>query len=110
MASSPFQDTIDDGVLRAATTEPGEPMPSCVEGTGTSGSAWYLYWPTTDSTVSITTFNSFGLLSVYEGTTLTSLTEQLCLLGPGGGQLVRRTGRVHLLPSRSGVRPVAIRT
>ena len=86
IASNPFQDTIEDGVFKAATTESGEPTPSCTESTGTSGSAWYRFSPPTDSTVSITTFNSLGFLSVYEGTTLTSLTEQLCLLGPGGGQ------------------------
>jgi PKD repeat protein len=72
ITSLPLTDTVD---LSAATTQPGEPSPSCI---GLQNTAWYAFTPTTTESVSANT-NRYGAgLAVYTGTSLANLTEVGC--------------------------------
>jgi len=72
ITSLPLTDTVG---LEAATTQPGEPSPSCV---GLQNTAWYAFTPTTTESVSANTDRYGAGLGVYTGTSLANLTEVGC--------------------------------
>jgi PKD repeat protein len=72
----PFDVTVD---LTAASSEAGEPTPSCGSGSPTS-TAWYRFTPAQTGSISASAF-AFGFSSVvaaYTGTSLTNLTQVGC--------------------------------
>jgi PKD repeat protein len=74
----PFSDTVD---LTAATTEGGEPSPSCaVPFGGVSSSTWYRFTPTVTGSISANAFSGgfSNAVAAYTGTSVTSLTEVAC--------------------------------
>jgi len=74
----PFSDTVD---LTAASTEGGEPSPSCAAPFGgVSSSAWYHFTPTVTGSISANAFNSgfSTVVAAYTGTSVASLTEVGC--------------------------------
>jgi PKD repeat protein len=76
IGSLPFSDTVD---LSVATTQPGEPSPSCI---GLQNTAWYAFTPTTTQSVTARTDQSGTGLGVYTGTSLADLTEVGCRARP----------------------------
>jgi hypothetical protein len=70
--SLPFSDTVDH---TAATTQPSEPSPSCVELPKT---VWYAFTPTTTQHVTARTDQIGPGLGVYTGSSLTNLTQIGC--------------------------------
>src|SRR6266516_813119 len=74
----PFSGTVD---LTAATTEGGEPSPSCAAPFGgVSSSAWYRFTPTETGSISANAFSGgfSNVVAAYTGTSVTSLTEAAC--------------------------------
>jgi PKD repeat protein len=74
----PFNDTVD---LTAASTEGGEPSPSCAAPFGgVSSSAWYRFTPTVTGSISANAFSGgfSNAVAAYTGTSVTSLTEVAC--------------------------------
>jgi PKD repeat protein len=73
----PFDDAID---LAAATTEVGEPTPSCF---GVNRTAWYTFTPAQASSISASPFtlNIPVVLAAYRGNELANLTELDCRVG-----------------------------
>jgi hypothetical protein len=71
--SLPFSDTVD---LFAATTQAGEPSPSCV-GQPLRNTVWYAFTPATTQSLTARLDEVVGL-AVYSGTSLTDLTEVGC--------------------------------
>ncbi|RLK58918.1 PKD domain-containing protein [Actinokineospora cianjurensis] len=69
-----------EAALGAATAEPSEPNPSCVQGTAGAPSVWYSFtaprteWITFDQTSD----DYESVFAVYTGNSLGSLTEVLC--------------------------------
>jgi hypothetical protein len=76
IGSLPFNDTVDH---TAATTQPGEPSPSCVELPKT---VWYAFTPTTTQHVTARTDQYGPGLGVYTGSSLTNLTQIGCSQSP----------------------------
>ena len=76
----PFSDPID---LSVATTQPGEPTPSCVVGFGpVSKTAWYTFTPAaTRSVLASNNANFSTVVGVYTGSVVASLTEVSCHTG-----------------------------
>jgi hypothetical protein len=73
-AALPFSDTE---TALAATTEPGEPVPTCSPRTTISNSWWYSF--TTTSNGSFTAqATSLAILAVYTGSTLADLSQIGC--------------------------------
>jgi hypothetical protein len=74
VTSLPFSATLSTS---GATTEPGEPVPSCVP---TIHTVWYKFTPLTDMTIKADTFGSDfdTVLGVYTGTTIDNLVELIC--------------------------------
>lgn len=71
----PFNHNVD---TTAASTEAGEPTPSCAYG-GPNGTVWYAFTPTTSGSVSANINSSFSpVLGVYTGNSLAGLTEVGC--------------------------------
>ncbi len=71
----PFSDTVD---TTAATTEPGEPMPSCAY-TTEGKSVWYAFTPSESGSVSASYNASFSpVVAAYTGDSLTNLKEVGC--------------------------------
>ena len=84
----PFSGTVD---LTAATTEGGEPSPSCAAPFGgVSSSAWYRFTPTVTGSISANAFSGgfSNVVAAYTGTSVTSLTEVGC--GVFGNRLTFR--------------------
>ena len=74
----PFSDTVD---LTAASTEGGEPSPSCAAPFGgVSSSAWYRFTPIVTGSISANAFSGgfSNAVAAYTGTSVTSLTEVAC--------------------------------
>jgi hypothetical protein len=94
--TTPFHDSISAGAGLAATTEAGEPTPSCAD-QGTTGSAWYRITPPGSSNVSITQFQSFGVLAIYDGTALASMTELSCTFPFATPGFVAEAGHTYYL-------------
>jgi PKD repeat protein len=70
----PFTGSVD---LSLATTEPGEPSPSCFSPAG-PWSAWYAFTPSEAQWVSAALNNYNGVLAVYEGSSLANLNPVSC--------------------------------
>jgi len=77
VGSLPFSDTQD---TTAATTEDGEPLPSCSYAGRPVGSIWYRYTPVADGSVTATTSGSYPttIFAAYTGSSLGSLAEVGC--------------------------------
>ncbi|HZB47561.1 MAG TPA: PKD domain-containing protein [Mycobacteriales bacterium] len=75
IASLPFSSTVD---LAAATTEAGEPAPSC---TTLQNTVWYSFTPTTTRALSASLDQSIGGVGVYTGTSLSNLSQVGCGYG-----------------------------
>src|SRR5881396_3239167 len=74
----PFSGTVD---LTAASTEGGEPSPSCAAPFGgVSSSAWYRFTPTVTGSISANAFSGgfSNVVAAYTGTSVSSLTEAAC--------------------------------
>jgi len=74
----PFSGTVD---LTAASTEGGEPSPSCAAPFGgVSSSAWYRFTPTETGSISANAFSGgfSNVVAAYTGTSVSSLTEVAC--------------------------------
>src|SRR6266566_5036362 len=74
----PFSGTVD---LTAASTEGGEPSPSCAAPYGGIGSsAWYRFTPAETGSISANAFSGgfSNVVAAYTGTSVTSLTEVAC--------------------------------
>jgi len=74
----PFTDAPD---LTGASTEGGEPSPSCAAPFGgAGGSGWYRFTPAETGSISANTFNNgfSTVVAVYSGASVTSLTELGC--------------------------------
>ena len=74
----PFTDALD---LTAASTEGGEPSPSCAAPFGgASSSAWYRFTPTETGSISANAFSGAfsNVVAAYTGTSVTSLSEVVC--------------------------------
>ena len=74
----PFSGTVD---LTAASTEGGEPSPSCAAPFGgVSSSAWYHFTPTVTGSISANAFSGgfSNVVAAYTGSSVTSLTEVAC--------------------------------
>jgi len=74
----PFTDALD---LTAASTEGGEPSPSCAAPFGgVSSSAWYRFTPTETGSISANAFSGgfSNVVAAYTGTSVTSLSEVAC--------------------------------
>ena len=74
----PFSGTMD---LTAASTEGGEPSPSCAAPFGgVSSSAWYRFTPTETGSISANAFSGgfSNVVAAYTGTSVTSLSEVVC--------------------------------
>lgn len=73
----PFSDPID---LSAATTQAGEPIPSCaVPFAPVSKTAWYTFTPADTRSILASNHAAFGnVVAVYTGSTLATLTEVSC--------------------------------
>jgi hypothetical protein len=70
----PFVETVDTS---AATTEPGEPTPSCSR--PPSATVWYALTPSTTGSVSAhASSGGSTVLAAYTGSSLTTLTELSC--------------------------------
>jgi PKD domain len=76
ISSLPFSDTVDH---TAATTQPSEPSPSCVE---LQNTVWYAFTPTTTQHVTARTDEYGPGLGVYTGSSLANLTEIGCSQSP----------------------------
>ncbi len=85
IASLPFSDVVD---LFAATTQPGEPSPSCV-GLPLRNTVWYAFTPTTTQSLTARLDEVVGL-AVYSGSSLTDLTEVGCSQFPTGQPVIFR--------------------
>ena len=78
----PFSDPVD---LTVATTQPGEPTPSCGTQYGpVTKTAWYTFTPTETRSIFASTRNAAfsAAVAVYTGSSLATLTEVGCLI-PG---------------------------
>jgi len=75
IASVPFSDSVD---TTDATTEPGEPFPSC--GFNIGKTVWYEFTPAADTALNVTTRGSGfdTVLSVYTGPSLSALEPMDC--------------------------------
>jgi PKD repeat protein len=74
----PFSGTVD---LTAASTEGGEPSPSCAAPFGgVSSSAWYHFTPTVTGSISANAFSGgfSNVVAAYTGSSVTGLTEVAC--------------------------------
>src|SRR6266513_2858140 len=74
----PSTDALD---LTAASTEGGEPSPSCAAPFGgASSSAWYRFTPTETGSISANAFSGgfSNVVAAYTGTSVTSLSEVVC--------------------------------
>lgn len=76
----PFSDIVD---MTQASTEPGEPSPTC--GGFATGTAWYSFTPTETQSISGSIVNTQlpTVLAVYTGNSLGSLTAVGCNAGFG---------------------------
>jgi hypothetical protein len=84
VASFPFTDTVD---TFTATSEVSDPVPSCDFGGSLSRTIWYRYAPAADgyAEADLGSSTQFGsIVAVYEGTSLSALTEVACTYAPGG--------------------------
>jgi PKD repeat protein len=77
----PFSDNLD---LTGATTEAGEPTPSC--GSAPLGTSWYAFTPTTSASymAQLSSSAGFGFVveyGVYTGSSLSTLTGVACHYG-----------------------------
>ncbi|MGH2784504.1 MAG: hypothetical protein ACRDJ1_04545 [Actinomycetota bacterium] len=63
-----------------ATTEIGEPVPSCIDNGDFGTSVWYKFTPSTDVSAALDTFGSDydTVVALYTGATLNALTEIAC--------------------------------
>lgn len=63
-----------------STTEPGEPVPSCIDNGEFGASVWYTYTPSVKTSVALDTkgSNFDTVISFYTGNALNSLTEIAC--------------------------------
>jgi hypothetical protein len=78
----PFEDAVDTA---AATTEPGEPVPSCAS-TPDGKSVWYAFTPSKSGLVSANAGDLFStMVAAYTGDSLTNLNEVGCQTWWGGG-------------------------
>ena len=83
IGANSFTDTKDSS---GATTEPNDPTPACSQDsripftTGRSNTIWYKFVPTTNGSANIDTIGSSydSVLSVWSGTSQTSLTAVAC--------------------------------
>jgi hypothetical protein len=103
IGSLPYSDTTDNS---AATSEAGEP--SCGYGLS-NGSVWYAYTPATSGAVTASiTASFFATVGVYEGSSLGSLTQIACTLGPPtlGLQLVAGTTYYFQVAGVGGTGPI----
>ncbi len=72
----PFSDTLDD--TAGATTEPGEPTPSCAY-TTEGKSVWYAFTPSESGSVSASASAGFSpVVAAYTGDSLANLKEVGC--------------------------------
>src|SRR5437660_408390 len=74
----PFSGAVD---LTAASTEGGEPSPSCAAPFGgVNSSAWYRFTPTETGSISANAFSGgfSNVVAAYTGTSVTSLSEVAC--------------------------------
>jgi hypothetical protein len=74
VASLPYTNTVD---TTAATTEAGEPTPSCATFFNPTGTVWYSFTPPVSETVSSNIQAFFGstVVAVYSGSSLSGLSE-----------------------------------
>lgn len=74
--SLPFSQTVD---TVAATTEPGEPRPTCVYD-DVAATVWYRYTPSSDTVVmaGATGLDYGSFVAIYQGATLGSATQVAC--------------------------------
>ena len=96
----PFSDSVD---TLAATTEPDEPAPSCLFGS-MSNTVWYRFSPPTDVVVmaDIEGSDFFGAtLGVYEGSSLSDLTQVACILDASALAFEARAGETYFLQAGS---------
>jgi hypothetical protein len=86
----------DDIVTTGATTEPGEPGPSCAVGTVFGATVWFKFEPDQDVHMKANTFlSSFNtLMALYQGTSLANLNELACNNNVAGNKGSRVT---HIL-------------
>src|SRR5262245_27077466 len=80
IATLPFSDPVD---LSVATTQAGEPTPSCgIPFGGVSRTVWYTFTPAeTRSTFASNVAGFATVIAVYTGSTLATLTEVTCRSG-----------------------------
>src|SRR5262245_55563428 len=80
IATLPFSDPVD---LSVATTQAGEPTPSCgIPFGGVSSTVWYTFTPAeTRSTFASNVAGFATVIAVYTGSTLATLTEVTCRSG-----------------------------
>ena len=80
----PFSDPVD---LTVATTQAGEPTPSCVSFSPVSKTVWYTFTPAETRFLIFASTNNAAfatVVAVYTGSSLATLTEVSC----GGGSVV----------------------
>jgi hypothetical protein len=88
----PFSDTQDP---RAATTEPGEPTPSCAF-YPISKTFWYAYTaPVSGSLVTRSDIGFPSIVAVYQGSSLSSLTEVGCSYQSGSFVFSAQAGATY---------------
>lgn len=77
-AALPFSDTE---IATSATTEPGEPVPTCSPANFLPNSWWYSFTATSAGSLTATSAGGEGVIAAYSGTALADLTQ----VGCGGG-------------------------
>jgi PKD repeat protein len=93
IAALPFTNTVD---ITDATTETGEPTPSC--SIGSSGrTVWYAFTPIDARLISASVFTPFRtVFATYGGTSLAALTQLGCGDGFGGNMtFLAQTGTTY---------------
>ena len=93
ITSVPFQATIDQAVSAAATSQPGEPTPSCASDVLLT-TVWYRLSPAKAEQVTWT-LQYISSMGVYRGTSFGSLTEIGCTNGPDQGSFNAAAGDTY---------------
>lgn len=71
-----FSDAVD---ITVASTEAGEPTPSCADSSPPTATVWYRFTPTETRSISASAFSGFPtVVAAYTGTSLPALAEVGC--------------------------------